>query len=80
MGAGSTWQCSSWTCEDDQAGEMWALLPPFSKEGGTDVVGIVGTGVPQTCLPAAHGVAKQQAVRPIFTNKASETLVRGQAL
>ena len=38
-----------------------------------------GTGGPQICLPAAHGVAKQQVVRPMFTNKAPKTLARGQA-
>ena len=35
-----------------------------------------GNGGPQTCLPAAHSVAKQQAVRPIFVNKAPKTLAR----
>ena len=35
MGADSMRRCSSWTREDDWAGEMWALLPPFSAEGGT---------------------------------------------
>ena len=30
----------------------------------------------QTCLPVAHSVAKQQAVRPIFVNKAPKTLAR----
>ena len=35
MGADSTWRCSSWPREDDRAGEMQALLPPFSMEGGT---------------------------------------------
>ena len=35
MGADSTRRCSSWPREDDQAGEMRALLPPFSAEGGT---------------------------------------------
>ena len=38
-----------------------------------------GNGGPQTCLPAARGMAKQQAVRAIFTNKAPKTLARGQA-
>ena len=36
MGAGSMWRCSSWPREDDWAGEMRALLPPFPEEGGTD--------------------------------------------
>ena len=35
MGAGSMWRCSSWPREDDRAGEMRVLLPPFSAEGGT---------------------------------------------
>ena len=35
MGADSTQRCSSWPREDDRAGEMRALLPPFSAEGGT---------------------------------------------
>ena len=35
MWASSTWQCSSWPREDDRAGEMRELLPPFSAEGGT---------------------------------------------
>ena len=34
MGADSTRRCSSWPREDDWAGEMRALLPPFSV-GGT---------------------------------------------
>ena len=34
MGADSTRRCSSWPREDDRAGEMRALLPPFSA-GGT---------------------------------------------
>ena len=38
MGADSTWRCSSWPREDDRAGEMRALLPPFSAEGGTAAV------------------------------------------
>ena len=38
-----------------------------------------GNGGPQTCLPAAHSVAKHKAVRPIFVNKATKTLARGQA-
>ena len=38
MGADSTRQCSSWPREDDWAGEMRALLPPFSAEGGTAAV------------------------------------------
>ena len=38
-----------------------------------------GNGGPQTCLPAAHSVAKQQAVWPIFINKAPKTLARVQA-
>ena len=33
MGADSTRRCSSWPREDDRAGEMRALLPPFSAEG-----------------------------------------------
>ena len=28
-------RCSSWPCEDDRAGEIRALLPPFSAGGGT---------------------------------------------
>ena len=35
-----------------------------------------GNGGPQTCLPVAHSVAKQQAVRPIFVYKAPKTLAR----
>ena len=35
MGASSMWQCSSWPREDDRAGEMRALLPPFPAKGGT---------------------------------------------
>ena len=38
MGADSTRRCSSWPREDDRAGEMRALLPPFSAEGGTAAV------------------------------------------
>ena len=38
-----------------------------------------GNGGYQTCLPAAHSMAKQQAVQPIFVNKAPKTLARGQA-
>ena len=38
MGADSTRRCSSWLHEDDRAGEMQALLRPFSAEGGTAVV------------------------------------------
>ena len=34
MGADSKRRCSSWPREDDRAGEMRALLPPFSV-GGT---------------------------------------------
>ena len=34
MGDDSTRRCSSWPREDDRAGEMRALLPPFSAEGG----------------------------------------------
>ena len=42
-------------------------------------VGVLGTGVPRlVCLwPTAW--LSRQAVRPIFTNKASKTLARGQA-
>ena len=36
MGDDSTRRCSPWPHEDDRAGEMRALLPPFSEEGGTD--------------------------------------------
>ena len=36
-------------------------------------------GGPQTCLPAAHSMARQRAVRPIFVNKAPKTLARVQA-
>ena len=35
-----------------------------------------GNGGPQTCLPAAHSVAKQQAVQPIFISKTPKTLAR----
>ena len=35
MGADSTRRCSSWPREGDRAGEIRALLPPFSTEGGT---------------------------------------------
>ena len=38
MGADSTRRCSSWPREDDRAGEMRALLPPFSAEGGTAAI------------------------------------------
>ena len=38
-----------------------------------------GNGGPQTCLPAAHSEAKQQAIRPIFINKVFKTLARVQA-
>ena len=38
MGPDSTRQCSSWPREDDRAGEMRALLPPSSAEGGTAAV------------------------------------------
>ena len=38
MGADSTRRRSSWPREDDRAGEMRALLPPSSTEGGTSVV------------------------------------------
>ena len=38
MGADSTRRCSSWPREDDRAGEMRVLLPPFSEEGGTAAV------------------------------------------
>ena len=38
-----------------------------------------GNGGPQTCLPAAHSVARQWAIRPIFVNKAPKTIARVQA-
>ena len=38
MAADSMRRCSSWPREDDRAGEMRALLPPFSAEGGTAAV------------------------------------------
>ena len=38
MGADSTRRCSSWPREDDRAGEMRVLLPPFCAEGGTAAV------------------------------------------
>ena len=34
------------------------------------------TAFVQACWHAANGVAKQQAVRPIFVNKAPKTLAR----
>ena len=36
-------------------------------------------GGPQTCLPAAHSMAKKQAVRPFFISKTPKTLARIQA-
>ena len=38
MGADSTRRRSSWPREDDRAGEMRALLPPFFAEGGTAAI------------------------------------------
>ena len=38
MGADSMRRGTSWPREDDRAGEMWALLPPFSAEEGTAAV------------------------------------------
>ena len=38
LGADSSWRRSSWPREDDRAGEVRVLLPPFSAEGGAAVV------------------------------------------
>ena len=62
----------------------WArgLLSAFWERGSPDLPARVSAfweRGPQTCLPAAHSVAKQQAVRPIFVNKTPKTLAGVQA-
>ena len=42
-------------------------------------VGVLGTGVPRLASLQPVAWLSQQAVRPIFLNKASKTLARGQA-
>ena len=46
---------------------------------GLNVVGVLGTGVPRLACLWPTAWISQQAVRPIFINKASKTLARGQA-
>ena len=43
------------------------------------IVGILGMGVPRLAYLRPAAWLSQQAVGPIFTNKAPKTLVRGQA-
>ena len=38
MGVDSMRRCSSWPRDDNRAGEVRVLLPPFSAEGGTAAV------------------------------------------
>ena len=61
--------------------DLWLRLEakPERALGPGATVDVLGTGVPRlACLRPAAWLS-QQAVRPIFINKASKTLARGQA-
>ena len=70
---------------DDQSSDLPSssendarLLEPL-KPIYENAVGILGMGVPRlACLRPAAWLS-HQAIQPIFTNKASKTLARGQA-
>ena len=51
-------------------------MPPFEK---FLLVGVLGMGVPRLACLRPTAWPSQQAVRPIFINKPSKTLARGQA-
>ena len=60
---------------------LWLRLEAKSERalGPGATVGVLGTGVPRLACLRPTAWLSQQAVRPIFINKASKTLARGQA-
>ena len=52
---------------------------PERALGPRATVGVLGTGVPRLACLRPTAWLSQQAVQPIFINKASKTLARGQA-
>ena len=52
---------------------------PEPTLGPGATIGVLGTGVPRLAYMWSTAWLSQQAVRPIFTNKASKTLARVQA-
>ena len=52
---------------------------PERTLGSGATVGVLGTGVPRLACLRPTAWLSQRAIRPIFINKASKTLARGQA-